>query len=291
MPPDGIQDLIVRHSVSDQFGEADLMIEFTSAGQNDRYALLVEDKINAAFGPDQPQRYRQRGELGIDEGRWTQYKTVLVAPGAYLRSSHDFDISLSLESISDWLCPDDPIRRAFKQRRLRLAIDKKNATGVQIVDEVITKFRAWYFDEMSASVIANKSNFIPPPPRTAYWGDTWMEWRSGFLPSRCVFRHVAQSPLKVGSHRMLTGVIELAFKNVSMIELEKLRQHLRPAMTLESTGKYKQHTAIRSKVEPIIDFADLDCARTILSDVLTRAADMQDIVLAHRNMWAGLVDT
>jgi len=60
--------LQVVHSVSarDQYGvgESDLIVVFTYTGEGEsvRGALLIEDKINAAFQPNQAERYRYRGE-------------------------------------------------------------------------------------------------------------------------------------------------------------------------------------------------------------------------------------
>ncbi|MEQ1935953.1 MAG: hypothetical protein ABL962_19025, partial [Fimbriimonadaceae bacterium] len=169
----------VRHSMNDEFGEADLVVSFRSddpSGGSD--VLLIENKINASFQPEQANRYRLRGESGVANGLWRSYRTVLVAPEKYIGAGHDFDAAVSLEQLSAWVCSQDSLRRAFEVERLKRAIDKKNTTGIQIIDETMTRFRAWYGSRIADQAVG----FVPPAPRPAYYDDNWMEWRSNKLP-------------------------------------------------------------------------------------------------------------
>ena len=110
----------VAHSVGDKYGEADLIVIFEQGHgeKSSREALLIEDKINAAFQPKQAERYQQRGLDGINAGRWTAFHTVLVAPQAYVSNTHGFDKSVTLEAICDLICPDNVSRRKFRVRRV-----------------------------------------------------------------------------------------------------------------------------------------------------------------------------
>jgi hypothetical protein len=36
--------------------------------------LLIEDKIRAEFQPDQAERYRKRGNIGVQEKTWDEYR-------------------------------------------------------------------------------------------------------------------------------------------------------------------------------------------------------------------------
>ncbi|MBA3811450.1 MAG: PD-(D/E)XK nuclease family protein [Caulobacteraceae bacterium] len=262
----------VFHSYSDSHGEADLIVLLNSKPEADpshKTALLIENKINAAFQPDQAARYKLRGERGAQRGDWTHYKTVLVAPAKYVKSTHGFEAVVTFEQLGEWICRHDEPRRKFKLDRLQRAIDKKNATGVQIPDAAMTEFRRSYSEAMEAFNEAHDTGFIVPPPRVAYYDDNWLEWRSKRLPDNCGFRHLSR-----------TGIIELAFKNVPVTDLPWLEPLLADGMALSAVGTHGQHTAIRIRVDPISNFADLGAAHSSVAAALNQAKRMQDLVVA-----------
>lgn len=151
----------VTHSAVDEFGEADLVVRFTVVGSDARVALLIENKITAAFQPEQAARYRQRGQSGVDREFWADYRTVLVAPDRYIQSGHGFDFAIALETLAEWIGRADPSRHSYKSARLLKAIEKKNATGIQVIDPVMTEFRAWYGQHLAEF----GAGFVPPASR------------------------------------------------------------------------------------------------------------------------------
>ncbi len=100
-----------RVSVATDTGETDLLLLVRldgpvggEAGQR-RLALMLENKINAAFQPEQAARYHRRGEQGILVGGWDFYRTCLVAPKAYIAAVPEedgWDSRLTLEEIAEW---------------------------------------------------------------------------------------------------------------------------------------------------------------------------------------------
>lgn len=260
----------VVHSQSDQFGETDLFVECALPSGN-TVVLLVEDKITASFQLEQADRYRKRGEAGRLAGSWSAYKTVLVAPQRYLGSSdHGFDKTISLEDLAEWICPTDELRASFKRARLQLAIDKKNATGVQIVDDEMTNYRRWYSETMVSFQAKQGSRFIIPTPRLAWWGDDWIRWKSDMLPAPCEFRHMSR-----------TGIIELGFNHVPLAQLESIQHLLGSEMQLRATGRHKQHSAIQVHVPPIKDFSDLQAAAVVVDSALGFAKRLEDFAMTN----------
>lgn len=244
----------VVHSLTDQFGEADLAVFLSpEAGSpdSDRVVLLIEDKITAGFQPHQAERYQQRGEHGKTERLWADYRTVLVAPKAYLSNHYShvsagrpaFDIAIELETIRDWVCPNDQMRREFRQKRIDEAIAKKNATGVQIVDMKMTEFRTAYYNFRREFNDRHGTDFRIRPPGPTYWGDTWFTMKSDALPNWARIRHMAPN-----------GNIEINFCNVDIGKSGELKQFLDADMALIATGKYKQHTTIRISIPKITSF-------------------------------------
>lgn len=68
-----------------ELGESDLVVQFYNSN-NQKCALLIENKIDAIPQPNQAQRYQERGAKGVEEGNWEIFKTCIVAPKKYLQS-------------------------------------------------------------------------------------------------------------------------------------------------------------------------------------------------------------
>lgn len=64
-------------------GETDIKIIVEDEYGN-RYALLIEDKINAPSQSMQYERYIARGEKGISENEYSDYFIYMIAPKLYL---------------------------------------------------------------------------------------------------------------------------------------------------------------------------------------------------------------
>lgn len=85
-------------------GTVDVLARFTDATGQGRLTLLIEDKINARFAPNQPHRYVSSATAMTLPGCPTL--SVLCAPGRYLASSRlalHFHVRLPLEDLASWL--------------------------------------------------------------------------------------------------------------------------------------------------------------------------------------------
>src|SRR5437870_2266810 len=98
-PP--LQIVDVHPSLSDQHGEADLVVRYKAEG-NKTIALLIEDKIRAVFQPKQALRYQDRGKAGIPN-EWDEYRTCLVGPESYVKGVQGFDAVLYLQVLKEWI--------------------------------------------------------------------------------------------------------------------------------------------------------------------------------------------
>jgi hypothetical protein len=65
--------------LADHNGETDVTVVYTDS-DGSRAAILIENKIDAPFQKDQAKRCWERGELGVNNGDWTRFKTCLCAP-------------------------------------------------------------------------------------------------------------------------------------------------------------------------------------------------------------------
>ena len=110
--------VMAQRSVIDQGRESDLVLLVVQPN-GERHAVMIEDKIAANAQPEQGLSYRKRGIEGKKRGDWHGFTTCIVAPNRYLAAGPDvpnYDRSVSIESIRDWLSTSDmdPMRRDFK---------------------------------------------------------------------------------------------------------------------------------------------------------------------------------
>lgn len=110
----------IRHSVYEDFGglargETDIFVSFEDGG-----ALMIENKIDATFQPDQAARYRARATHHMIKG--ADVKTVLIAPAVYLATVplNDWDLMCSYAMIADCLGKQSP-RSQWRRSILREA--------------------------------------------------------------------------------------------------------------------------------------------------------------------------
>jgi hypothetical protein len=271
----------VSHSVSDKYGEADLVVLITAtlpSGHVVKLALLIEDKINAGFQPSQPQRYRQRGNEGESSGYWDSFVTVLVAPAAYITLSHGFDVAVSLEQIRGWICPHDAARRAFKVGKIDEAIKKQGTHGVRNVDSDMTAFRISYYEYLQIFNSHRGTNFTIRAPAPTYYGDTWFVLKSASLPVWVQLRHMAQ-----------TGNIEIDFKDVEFAKSDRLAKFLESDMVLISTGKYKQHVTVRISTPQIPMFDSFERDRLKVGAALLSAERLWKLYLEKRTEFEAIL--
>jgi hypothetical protein len=95
------------HSVSAKagakWGETDVLAFFSR--NNERIALLIEDKIDASFTDRQAQRYHERAQEIVHEGQADRYVTLLIAPKVYLAgvpADDPWDHRLAIDDIVAW---------------------------------------------------------------------------------------------------------------------------------------------------------------------------------------------
>lgn len=128
-------------------GESDLVMKF-SGKDNKGHLFLIENKIDASFQPEQPLRYRQRGERYIKDKECGNYTTVLIAPKKYIKENVDFDFIIEYEQIRDWFLRQKDLkeRTKYKVEVLNIAIEKSRRGYTAIPDEKTSAFWRSYWE-------------------------------------------------------------------------------------------------------------------------------------------------
>ena len=249
----GVEEIVtdvleVLASVRDQHGETDVLVSYRAENDpaSSRRVLLIENKLDAAFQPDQATRYTNRGIQGVANRLWNSYRTCLVAPRAYIQSKHGFQHSVALEEVLPLLAPDSEERRGFKQKVLQAAIEEQARQGLRTEDIQMTEFRSSYYEAFQGfraqaeSAAQSVRNIDAPLPRRAWWGDTWYEFRGPAIKHRVYINHKSEA-----------GFVDLTFRNTDISTLQG-------AVTLESGMSFQQtgnSAAIRLTTPPLDNHA------------------------------------
>ena len=226
-------------SKSDNTGESDLVVLFETDG-GDRFALHIEDKINAPLQPDQAARYRIRGEKGVHDKEYSTFEVVLCAPEKYFHNhsgADGFDSRIAYESVSDCLITihtGDP-RGLYRAAFVAKAAEKSAKPWSPVNDVVTNQF--W----KAATKIA-RDEFPDLEMRTRKYSkdSIWIHFRPNDMPSQPRRIYV--------SFRGDRGFMDLAFSSCQAHKFHpQVKVILTPKMHVEQAGKA---TVIRLQVDP-----------------------------------------
>jgi hypothetical protein len=218
----------VRHSVNTPSGESDLELWLSCGGKV--IAILIEDKIGAAFQPQQAERYRKRGESYVRRGKCGEYLTVLVAPTDYVSDSNEgcgFDKVVTYEEVAEWFDEFGPSgqRTEYKVHLLRTAIKKGVEGYVLVPDTNATRFWHRYWE--LTTMVAPELNMKEP----------------GLKPATSSFIHFYPAGLPKGAtllHKVPYGHVDIQFaghaRRLKILENRYLRD-LQPGMRISAAGK------------------------------------------------------
>lgn len=244
-------------------------MQFTAQkSESKRIAILIEDKISASFQPDQAKRYRERGEKGKENQEWDRYWTCLISPEKYAPNNRDFDTRISIEKLTSFFVQGDDPRSRFKLAVMEAVLKHFSETGVQKLDEIMTRFRKFYAEE--ASRFFENDDIQCAPPRDAYWGDYWFRFKSPALPSSSYIEYKAPK-----------GHVDLAFPNQSVTRLQKVLESCShsPEIYCEQTGK---SASFRFIAMPVNDFDNHSAAKPAIIDSFEKVRELVAFFKANK---------
>ncbi len=235
----------VSHQDAD--GETDIVVSFAS--DSGSLVLLVENKINAAFQPDQPERYQDRAQRwGQACGPLVDVETVLLAPAAYFQNegSDIFDRHVSYEDLIEVLSGAGDARSRFLAAMLRNGLDSHREGYVPVHDEVTTQVWRAFWDianEEAPRLRMRKPGSMPSGARFIYFYDAEGVSRSETKGRAHI---VYKFNLNEGCY------VDAQFRNMSVETLEaRVSGVLEPDMFVVKAGG---SASIRVRA-PSVDFA------------------------------------
>jgi hypothetical protein len=251
LPNEACRVVTLARSVSSSTGESD--IELTLKSSEGFYMLLIENKIAAILQPRQAERYRERADCYVREGRCTQCRTVLVAPKGYLGDPSDtlgFDKVVTYEAILDWLESNAIVspRSQFKATLLENALGQGSVTWKLVPDDTITEFWRRYWDLAKA---------LGPELRMP---------RPGAKPATSTFIYFHPHNLPRGVkliHKALHGNVDLQFagmaNNLDVFQAQ-YGNLIEPGMVIESASKSGVIRINVPEIDPTAPFPDSEPA-------------------------------
>lgn len=216
------------HSVSDaKLGESDLVF-LLEATDGSRKSVLIENKIDAPPQPDQGQRYRERGEQGLQDDSWDEFRTCIIAPRRYLSSSKHseiYDSEISYEEIMAHFVSRgiQDARFTYRASLIQEGIEQNRRGYQPKISEPMTMFVRDY-------VAYVRENFPDlgvedAKPRPA--GSTWIQFHPKGMPKS------VQIP-----HQVTAGFVKILLSGkADQLDIYKDKYHDQPIPDLKIQGQ------------------------------------------------------
>ena len=131
-----------------QYGETDLLLRVKVEDQ--RAAILIENKVAAAEQDRQDERYHLRAARAQNEGKFDAFVTVMCAPSTYLQSllpTSLYQAKVAYEEIEEWFARSDDPRSQWRRRIMAEAVAQGRRGYTMIVNEVVSNFHQefWHY--------------------------------------------------------------------------------------------------------------------------------------------------
>jgi hypothetical protein len=269
--PNELKEVKCFRSVTTHEGESDVLVVYWNSA-DEAVAILIEDKIGAGFQENQADRYFQRGENGVQAGKWQHHWNCLVAPASYSMGSHGFRTRLNIELIAAFFEQASDPRSQFKAQVLRAAANKTSIPGVKHPDATMTEFRRQYSD--LATQLLREGQWHPEIKGPAFTGDSWFR-----------YLHPALGPSVQCIHKPLAGCVQLIFPLQAKSVLESLMEQPPEAFNICPVGK--KGIALEVKVRKLSgnhSFQQTDDIVTIVAEVAGAISKLNEFMLSNQKV-------
>ncbi|MGH7029544.1 MAG: hypothetical protein ACREEZ_03875, partial [Stellaceae bacterium] len=160
-------------------GSIDLLVYLLSKDSRETACILIENKIDSAFTPTQPERYVASAAAVSGAGR--PAVTVLCAPGEYISRSRyvgSFNAQISYEQLAEWFCGGDRglVRQAIK--RFSMPFEPAPVSEVERFHRDYRQIAQLIAPELVIKPNPNTSGARPGGSTTIYY-DTGNAFRGG----------------------------------------------------------------------------------------------------------------
>lgn len=260
-------------SRTDLTGESDLVVVFESESGESRFALHIEDKIDAPFQPDQAARYRRRAANELARGDYSDYESILCSPQSYWNVHKEdanlFDTFVSYEEIAKFLISDngDDQRAVYRSNFFATAASHNANTWTRVDDNITNAFWSAAYD-----LASRRFPELEMKELTLTKDSTWATFRPVNMPTKPKWVYV--------SCKGDQGHMDLTFNGgLARVFQPKVAGLLEGAMTVHQTGR---SAAIRIVVDPFQVSAPNSEAMLKVEKALAACARLIRFYFEHR---------
>jgi len=190
----------VHHSFTDSSldsRETDIVVIYR-AGETRSYWMLVEMKINAPLGENQPQDYVARKAKTVAFKRCDACATVVIAPKGYLeaypRDVRLFDVAVSLEDLRQATAASTDLSAKLLDNHIGMAMEIFKVGYVPLADALRESQFEWY----GMFVHDYKPHLVPNPSNAS-------------KQARDVFYSIPDQNRGYITHRIFAGEVSMGF--------------------------------------------------------------------------------
>ena len=130
-----------------ELGESDITVIVDIEGK--RYGLLIEDKIDAIAMPRQHERYIKRGQKGIEEGDYSDFRVFIFCPKKYYANNSEaklYEHVLTYEECKEYFEGKEDSISVFRTQQIEQAIHKAKRPSSTNVNQSANAFLRQYID-------------------------------------------------------------------------------------------------------------------------------------------------
>lgn len=242
----------IQRSVNDfGLGETDIFVGYRHGDL--RIGILIENKLDAIFQPEQAERYSSRARQYEAGGRFDTTYEALIAPAQYINHQNAFSRSVSYEQLIEYFQNTSfGVRGEFKATLLTIASEKLRRGYVAVNSEPNQAFWQSYYRHLITELplVSMKPVSVVPA------GSDWID-------------------LSIGSrrfvHKLKKGQIDfLSLEEIEIQRLENLFMGKTELLTFGDRLVLRIHTA---PLDRMSDFqSQITAVQQCMSDIRTATA-------------------
>jgi hypothetical protein len=262
-----------------EYGETD--IEVIYEYENEKHAILIEDKISAEPQPDQAERYKNRGEKDVREGRYVDFVTFIVAPQRYLDNpanmTDKYDYAITHDEIAKYFQNNDDLHSEFRFNCFSSSLTKCQYSSRTLKSEKVPDFFVEYAKQLESSSFDNLQIIHLPQTKTK---PNWVQLKSEIENSYIMHKCNNKDPLT----NEPSGFIDVILNKYSQENIDKIKTIVDPVVSkLEWTTKPvieaigKTQIGIRMRIVPIRNDIKLSDQKGKFQKCLKDLSDMYEL--------------
>lgn len=249
-------------------GESDITVIISIDTQ--KYAILLEDKINAIAMPEQHKRYIERGKRGVENGEYTDFDIIIICPEKYYNNNDEaklYEHHIFYEECEEYFKSRSDAASNVRLLQIQAAINKAKKPSDVNLNEAANTFFINYR-------LYQKSKYPQLDLRSKETSNGWWTQYATRFGQAYIY------------HKMQEGYVDLTFPNsAELLDITNtiakwLRSHNMQNVIAVQTGKA---SALRIEVpqlkvkEPFENTTESDLTKCFKA--ITALSELTDVFL------------